>query len=229
MSMKIKVTVPSVELIQADSAVRRSLFKILECGGTISENDMMEVWRNLGGTVRCEWAVRMAQTVQLRPAHIQELQEQHKRSTKLRSYLLTSQKSLSDEEVNSMFTEWSKVVEKAFDRQLGTRWPMYGPGSTKLRRFTLSLLKNNRHYIDRLDEQTLYNLSASVASHVSLIDKELGRVSRSAPWWTREYIKMLGRGTRNSVLVPLLASTNEDISKWAGDAYAKVAIHNLDS
>ena len=79
MSMKIKVTIPSVELVQADSAVRRSLFKILECGGTISENDMMEVWRNLGGTVRCEWAVGMAQAVQLRPAHIQELQEQHKR------------------------------------------------------------------------------------------------------------------------------------------------------
>jgi hypothetical protein len=230
MSMKIKVTIPSVEFVQADSSIRRSLFKILEAGGTIPENDMMEVWRGLSGPVRCEWAVKMAGTIQLQPTHIQELQEHHKRSTKLQVYLFTSQKSLSDEETNRMFATWTEVVKRAFNKQLSTRWPIYGSGSGKLRRFSDSLLGSGCHYIDRLDEQTLYDLSSFASSYVAAAaDTKLGHSYKYVPWFISQYIEMLSRGTRNSVLVPLLASPNQKISKLAESAYSKVAINSLDN
>jgi hypothetical protein len=230
MSMKIKVTIPSVEFVQADSSIRRSLFKILEAGGTIPENDMMEVWRGLSGPVRCEWAVKMAGTIQLQPTHIQELQEHHKRSTKLQVYLFTSQKSLSDEETNRMFATWTEVVKRAFNKQLSTRWPIYGSGSGKLRRFSDSLLGSGCHYIDRLDEQTLYDLSSFASSYVAAAaDTKLGNPYAYVPWFISQYIEMLSRGTRNSVLVPLLASPNQKISKLAESAYSKVAINSLDN
>jgi hypothetical protein len=228
--MKIKVTIPSVEFVQADSSIRRSLFKILEAGGTIPENDMMEVWRGLSGPVRCEWAVKMAGTIQLQPTHIQELQEHHKRSTKLQVYLFTSQKSLSDEETNRMFATWTEVVKRAFNKQLSTRWPIYGSGSGKLRRFSDSLLGSGCHYIDRLDEQTLYDLSSFASSYVAAAaDTKLGNPYAYVPWFISQYIEMLSRGTRNSVLVPLLASPNQKISKLAESAYSKVAINSLDN
>ena len=229
MSMKIKVTIPSVEFVQADSSIRRSLFKILEAGGTIPENDMMEVWRGLSGPVRCEWAVKMAGTIQLQPTHIQDLQEHHKRSTKLQVYLFTSQKSLSDEETNRMFATWTEVVKRAFNKQLSTRWPLYGSGSGKLGRFATSLLGSGCHYIDRLDEQTLYDLNSFVSSYVAAADTKLGNPYTYVPWFISQYIEMLSRGTRNSVLVPLLASPNQKISKLAESAYGKVAINSLDN
>ena len=229
MSMKIKVTIPSVEFVQADSAIRRSLFKILEAGGTIPENDMMEVWRGLSGKVRCEWAVKMAGTIQLQPTHIQELQEHHKRSTKLQTYLFTSQESLSDEEINRMFATWTEVVKRAFNKQMSSDYPLYGSGSGKLRRFVASLLGSGCHYIDRLDEQTLYDISSFVSSHVAAADTKLGHSYKYVPWFISQYIEMLSRGTRNSVLVPLLASPNQKISKLAESAYSKVAINSLDN
>ena len=229
MSMKIKVTIPSVEFVQADSAIRRSLFKILEAGGTIPENDMMEVWRGLSGPVRCEWAVKMAGTIQLQPTHIQELQEHHKRSTKLQTYLFTSQESLSDEETNRMFAAWTEVVKIAFNKQMSSGYPLYGSGSGKLRRFVVSLLGGGCHYIDRLDEQTLYDISSFVSSHVTAADTKLGHSYKYVPWFISQYIEMLSRGTRNSVLVPLLASPNQKISKLAESAYSKVAINSLDN
>ncbi len=182
MSMKIKVTIPSIEFVQADSAVRRSLFKILEAGGSIPENDMMEVWRGLRGPVRCEWAVKMAGTIQLRPTHIQELQEYHKRSTKLQTYL-----------------------------------------------FADSLEREDPYYTDRLDEQSLYDLSSFVSSHVAAVCSLKVTRSTFVPWFVRRYVEMLSRGTRNSVLVPLLASPNQKLSKLAENAYSKVAINNLDN
>jgi len=229
MSMKIKVTIPSVEFVQADSAITRSLFKILEAGGTIPENDMMEVWRGLSGKVRCEWAVKMAGTIQLQPTHIQELQEHHKRSTKLQTYLFTSQESLSDEEINRMFATWTEVVKRAFNKQMSSDYPLYGSGSGKLRRFVASLLGSGCHYIDRLDEQTLYDISSFVSSHVAAADTKLGHSYKYVPWFISQYIEMLSRGTRNSVLVPLLASPNQKISKLAESAYSKVAINSLDN
>lgn len=229
MSMKIKVTIPSIEFVQADSAIRRSLFKILEAGGTIPENDMMEIWRGLSGKVRCEWAVKMAGTIQLQPTHIQELQEHHKRSTKLQTYLFTSQESLSDEEINRMFTTWTEVVKRAFNKQMSSGYPLYGSGSGKIRRFVTSLLGSGFHYIDRLDEQTLYDISSFVSSHVAAADTKLGNPYKYVPWFISQYIEMLSRGTRNSVLVPLLASPNQKISKLAESAYSKVAINSLDN
>lgn len=229
MSMKIKVTIPSVEFVQADSAIRRSLYKILEAGGTIPENDMMEIWRGLSGKVRCEWAVKMAGTIQLQPTHIQELQEHHKRSTKLQTYLFTSQESLSDEEINRMFATWTEVVKRAFNKQMSSDYPLYGSGSGKLRRFVASLLGSGCHYIDRLDEQTLYDISSFVSSHVAAADTKLGHSYKYVPWFISQYIEMLSRGTRNSVLVPLLASPNQKISKLAESAYSKVAINSLDN
>lgn len=229
MSMKIKVTIPSVEFVQADSAIRRSLFKILEAGGTILENDMMEVWRGLSGPVRCEWAVKMAGTIQLQPTHIQELQEHHKRSTKLQTYLFTSQESLSDEEINRMFTTWTEVVKRAFNKQMSSDYPLYGSGTGKLSRFVASLLGSGCHYIDRLDEQALYDISSLVSSHVAAADTKFGNPYKYVPWFISHYIEMLSRGTRNSVLVPLLASPNQKISKLAESAYSKVAINSLDN
>jgi len=229
MSMKIKVTIPSIEFVQADSAIRRSLYKILEAGGTIPENDMMEIWRGLSGKVRCEWAVKMAGTIQLQPTHIQELQEHHKRSTKLQTYLFTSQESLSDEEINRMFATWTEVVKRAFNKQMSSDYPLYGSGSGKLRRFVASLLGSGCHYIDRLDEQTLYDISSFVSSHVAAADTKLGHSYKYVPWFISQYIEMLSRGTRNSVLVPLLASPNQKISKLAESAYSKVAINSLDN
>lgn len=227
MSMKIKVTIPSVEFVQADSAIRRSLFKILEAGGTILENDMMEVWRGLSGPVRCEWAVKMAGTIQLQPTHIQELQEHHKRSTKLQTYLFTSQESLSDEETNRMFTTWTEVVKRAFNKQMSSDYPLYGSGTGKLSRFVASLLGSGCHYIDRLDEQALYDISSLVSSHVTA--GIFGSPYKHVPWYIQRYVEMLSRGTRNSVLVPLLASPNQKISKLAESAYSKVAINSLDN
>ena len=229
MSMKIKVTIPSVEFVQADSAIRRSLFKILEAGGTIPENDMMEVWRGLSGPVRCEWAVKMAGTIQLQPTHIQELQEHHKRSTKLQTYLFTSQESLSDEETNRMFATWTEVVKRAFNKQMSSGYPLYGSGTGKLSRFVASLLGSGCHYIDRLDEQTLYDISSFVSSHTAAAEIKSGYSYKYLPWFISQYIEMLSRGTRNSVLVPLLASPNQKISKLAESAYSKVAINSLDN
>ena len=225
MSININITIPSAKVLQDSGWARNALFRVVESGGTIDNNDLMDIWRLLEGNARCKWATAATKVSQFDHAPLQEMLVFHKRSSRLCENAFMRQHCLPENTVNNLFVTWAEGVQKKLLRQRSQRYPLYGAGTTALYRFTSAISYEKSRNIDELDEDTLYTLSQQIADLVAAF--ELSRPSaRSSHHFVSTYLDALATGTRESLVLPLLASTNSYLSAKAESAYITIGDNN---
>ena len=217
MSIDIKITIPSVEALQNNGWARNSVFRIVESGGTIGNDSLVDMWRRFKGPVRCKWATQAMGVSQFNQAQIQEMLDFHKRSSNLREGALLYQECLSAEMVNNLFTEWTEVLQKKLAKQKFSGWMLYGSGSNSLYNFSQALVE--RGIVDDLDEDLLHSVSLQISD---LFEQCPERQSKYLPRFLPAYISALRTGTRTSPILPLFASTNPVVSNAAESTFIKL-------
>ena len=217
MSIDIKITIPSVEALQNNGWARNSIFRIVESGGTIGNDSLMDMWRRFEGPVRCKWATQAMGVSQFNQTQLQEMLDFHKRSSNLREGAFLYQECLSAEMVNNLFTEWTEVLQKKLAKQKFSGWALYGAGSNSLYNFSQSLME--RGNVDDLDEDLLHGVSLQISD---LFEQCAERQSKYLPRFLPAYISALRTGTRISPILPLFASTSPKVSNAAESTFIKL-------
>ena len=236
MAIEMKITIPSNSSVMSDGWSRNSIFRIINAGGIIEAEGLMNAYRNLDQKVKSDFASRILVSNNLNRSQLEELFENHKRSKNIRNIAMVKQHALTNEEANNFMEDFTKQVRRSFQRDFSNgRSLSWGATGRKLGGvmtfFNLSeeipflpgWLKEESgrgveaRSIDLFSEDLLYSLSCEIAKafEKELLSTRSNFATSGTNWWISAYLGAICSGRRSSPLAPLMSSSNKSLADAA--------------
>lgn len=241
MSFELKITVPSDSSVMSNGWSRNSIFRIIDAGGVIEADGLMEVYRNLEKKLKVDFASRVLLSSKLSRSQLEELLQNHKRSKNIRNIAMVKQPELTNAEANEFMEDFTKQCCRSFlkdhlncsslswgatGRKLGNVMLLFDleEGFPTLPRWVREESKrrhNSSRSIELFPEDVLYGLSCEIAKAFDreVFNRASNYTTSGNTWWVSTYLAAICSGQKTSPLAPLMSSANESLAASAAKAF----------
>ena len=224
MSIEIKITLPSADSLNNNGWARNSIFRIIEGGGQVESSAIMSIYRSLDKRKRLDFIKKSLHCCEFTKAELNEILTNHKRSPWVQTVAVVCQPAFSKEFRLQKLEETVKKATTALEKIEKDTSILAG---SPYDRWRLSKLIDNRYLqmithclsrgqvsqisIDEIDEDLLYGLNTSLVGAF-----EVSNISY-VTWSMKRFMDVIASGTRTSLFVPFVSSSNTRLEKTGTD------------